>query len=285
MRVNGHKHNSDLMLDRLSTQELERLLYTPEGEEPDTELISDVLEVIMAREAEETDAPAVDVDAAWEDFKERCMEQDEACALADEEPQNKKLKTGNHSVLVLLRRFAAAVAVLILMCGTASAFGLDIFHWLASWTAETFRFSGLDDLPISQDIPEEDPYQDLRAAVAEETDLPVVPTRAPFEAAEEVTVTQRLDSVFIHGEYKSEDKEYTISVIVYDSIDLIGTDSIFLKDDSIIDRHEINHIEHYVMKNYDHFSCVWHNENVQVQIQGSLTPEDLESMIASVYWE
>ena len=285
MRVNGHKHNSDLMLDRLSTQELERLLYTPEGEEPDTELISDVLEVIMAREAEETDAPAVDVDAAWEDFKERCMEQDEACALADEEPQNKKLKTGNHSVLVLLRRFAAAVAVLILMYGTASAFGLDIFHWLASWTAETFRFSGLNDLPISQDIPEEDPYQDLRAAVAEETDLPVVPTRAPFEAAEEVTVTQRANSVFIHGFYLSNDSEYTISVIIYDSSEIVNWDQFYQKDSFQPYTYKCNDIEHYLMKNHDNCTAVWQNGNVQVHIQGDLSIEELENMIASVYWE
>ncbi|WP_312281695.1 hypothetical protein [Oscillibacter sp.] len=65
-------------LEQLSTEELEKLLLqdfvASSGSEPDVDYIMAIMEVIQKREAETSAAECVDVDKAWNDFKENYQE-------------------------------------------------------------------------------------------------------------------------------------------------------------------------------------------------------------------
>lgn len=286
MRVNGQNEKLHSALDQMTIQELEQLLDTPDGVEPDVDFITEVLEVVQAKEAEHPDCLGldVDVDAAWEDFKGNYMGQAEACRPADGRSHSKQSKTSNHRFLILVRRTLTVAAVLTMFCVTASAFGF--FQWFADWTAQTFRFASIDEGAWKQDVLECDPYAALRAAVAEETDLPVVPAVGPDKSVQvKLTVTERSDGVRVHGVYRAEDDEYSITLTIYDDVVFANGSSTYQKSEEDIEICQINNIEHYLMKNNESSSAAWINQNVEVHIQGEIAFEDLETMVASVYWE
>lgn len=291
MGVNGYQKRAVSALDHLTLEELEQLLYVPDGEEPDVEFITEVLEVIKAKESEcsefdTADTDNVDVDAAWNDFQENYMGHADAYERTFREPNSEKSKTSDHSVLILLRRAVAVAAVLALLSVTAAASGFDLFKAIAEWTAETFQFAAPAEEAFIQAVPEDDPYQALRAVVAEETDLPVVPIWAPEEDMQEsVTISQRSNSVSIDGVYRSDYKEYAINLIIYDDIVFLEQSSTYQKDSEEIERYLSSGIFHYIMSNNGSVVAVWVNENVEVSIRGELTPQDLKSMINSLYWE
>ena len=291
MGVNRYQKRTNSALDQLTMEELEQLLYVPDGEEPDVEFITEVLEVMGAKESECSEFSAaaaedVDVDAAWNDFQENYMGHADAYERTFRDPDSEQSKTSDHSFLILLRRAVAVAAVLALLSVTAAASGFDLFKAIAEWTAETFQFAAPAEEKLIQAVPEDDPYQALRAAVAEETDLPVVPTWAPEEDMQEsVTVTQRSNSVSIFGIYSSDSTEYTVNVIIYDDISSTKKAPVYQKDSTEIEKYLSNDIIHYIMSNNNSYTAVWANENVEVAILGDLTATDLRSMIDSVYWE
>lgn len=285
MQANRQRTNHNSALEHLSVEELEQLLYTPDGKEPDVDFMTEVLEVIHAKEANDPSYTEPDVDAAWADFKENYMEQAEIYGPADEEPLNSRSKRKGHNVLILLRRTVAVAAILAAFCVTASAFGFDILKAIADWTAETFQFASLDDIPVEQSIRENDPYAELRAAVSEETALSVVPTWAPGDIIQErVSIDHRSNSVSICGTYQTDSYEYTVTIMVYENWSDAERSS-YQKDDQEVEKHVVNDITHYLMRNTEYCTAAWVNENVEVSIQGTLSFADLNSMINSVYWE
>ena len=134
-----------------STEELEELLALSfsmeDGAETDEAYITTIMEVIREREEKEADQEKrqAEVDAAWREFQEYCAERDrektEADGLADAsgkfpgEPSRpqEKVRTAKKPGRVL-RSCAAAAAVIVLLCGTAYAFGWNIFQALADWS-------------------------------------------------------------------------------------------------------------------------------------------------------
>lgn len=292
MGVNGYQKRAASALDHLTLEELEQLLYVPDGEEPDVEFITEVLEVIKAKESEcsefgAADTENVDVDAAWNDFQENYMGHADAYEPTFREPNSEKSKTSDHSVLILLRRAVVVAAVLALLSVTAAASGFDLFKAIAEWTVETFQFTApAEEVKFIQAVPEDDPYEALRAAVAEETDLPVVPIWTPAEDMQEsVTITQRSNSVNIIGSYCSDVREFVVLITIYNDISSMGYAPIYQKDGTEVVKHLRNDIVHYIMSNNDSIQAAWTSENIEVFIQGNLTAADLRSMIDSIYWE
>ena len=140
-----------------STEELEELLAASfpmeDGAETDEAYILTIMEVIREREEKAADKEKrqAEVDAAWRDFQayrtERDREKAEAEGPADTSgpfPGEPSRPRGKVPTVKKSRRTvqscAAAAAVIVLLCGTAYAFGWNIFQALADWTAETFQF-------------------------------------------------------------------------------------------------------------------------------------------------
>lgn len=241
-------------LEQMRTEELEALLQqeftAADGGEPDVDYIIAIMEVMKQRDANPP-AAEVDVDAAWRDFKENYQGQASAYEtevlperdsshldqITSPSPKKKSRR--------ILRAAVITAACIVILCGAASAFGFDILQAFADWTAETFGFvtPGQEEAEVPQD-----PYLELRLAVAEETDLPVVPNWAPNDTIlnGDISVVSRSNSLRLQGIYKIDDGEFTIRIVLYDSLPEEYS-SIYQKNNNLIKEYKLNGIIHYLM--------------------------------------
>ena len=299
MPVDDKKIRLRSVLAGKSTEELEELLALSfsmeDGAETDEAYITTIMEVIREREEKEADQEKrqAEVDAAWREFQEYRAERDrekaEADGMADasgkfpgepSRPQEKVLtakKPGR-----VLRSCAAAAAVIVLLCGTAYAFGWNIFQALADWTAETFQFlTGTEPEMADYGV-----FENLYRSVSAETDVSAVPRWAP-EGTKEVKQPRtsiRSDKTRIVGEYLVEDREFTVRITIYNEIPEIY-DTIYQKNDGSAYPYEAGGITHYIVENVDNVSAMWTNNIVEGYIQGNISIAELEQMIDSIYEE
>ena len=253
------------------------------------------MEVIREREEKEADKEKrqAEVDAAWRDFQEYRAERDREKAEADEmadapskfpgEPSRPQAKvhTAKKPVRVL-RSCAAIAAVIVLLCGTAYAFGWNIFQALADWTAETFQFlTGTESKTAGYGV-----FEYLYLSVAAETDTPAVPRWAPegTEEVEQPRVSERSDKTRIVGNYLIGEREFTIRIMIYNAIpeEYLGS---YQKDDVAVEEYESGGVIHYITENIDNISSMWTNGCIEGYIQGDLSIEELKDMIDSIYEE
>ena len=299
MPVDDKKIRLRSVLAGKSTEELEELLALSfsmeDGAETDEAYITTIMEVIREREEKEADQEKrqAEVDAAWREFQEYRAERDrekaEADGMADasgkfpgepSRPQEKVLtakKPGR-----VLRSCAAAAAVIVLLCGTAYAFGWNIFQALADWTAETFQFlTGTEPEMADYGV-----FENLYRSVSAETDVSAVPRWAPegTKEVEQPRTSIRSDKTRIVGEYLVEDREFTIRIMIYDSLPekYFGT---YQKNDVTVEEYESGGIVHYITENIDNISAMWTNGYAEGYIQGDLSIGELKDMIDSIYGE
>lgn len=285
------------VLSRKSTEELEELLALDfahdNGSDTNADYILTIMEVIREREGAKPEQEA-EVDAAWNEFLEYAHTRDAEKAEEAGSPgeplisdhlyssHKDSFPTKSHrSTRRLLRWCAAIAAAMVLLCGTAYASGWNIFQALAEWTAETFHF-----LIPGQETPieAEDPFEMIRLAVVQRTNTPAIPHWTPdgTEAMDEVTVTDREDRTKIRATYQTEDKEFTIAIVVY----LTAPDSYtttYQKDMDSELTYKAGGIVHYLADNHGYVSAMWQNGIVEGYIQGKLTMEELQRMIDSIY--
>ena len=299
MPVNDKRIRLRSVLAGKSTEELEELLALSFSMEDDAETdeayITTIMEVIREREEKEADQEKsqAEVDAAWREFQEYRAERDrekaEADGMADasgkfpgepSRPQD-KVYTAKKPGRVL-RSCAAAAAVIVLLCGTAYAFGWNIFQALADWTTETFQFlTGTEPEMADHGV-----FENLYGSVVAETETPSVPTWAP-EGTEEVgqpRTSVRNDRTRIVGKYLVDGKEFTIRITIYDAIPE-SYDTIYQKNDGSAHPYEAGGITHYIVENVDNISAMWTNGYIEGHIQGNISIEDLQLMIDSIYEE
>ena len=299
MPVDDKKIRLRSVLAGKSTEELEELLAMSfsmeDGAETDEAYITTIMEVIREREEKEADQEKrqAEVDAAWREFQEYRAERDrekaEADGLADAsgkfpgEPSRpqEKVHTAKKPGRVL-RSCAAAAAVIVLLCGTAYAFGWNIFQALADWTAETFQFlTGAEPEMADYGV-----FDRLYKNVSTETDIPVVPRWAPegTKEVEQPRTSIRSDKTRIVGEYLVEDREFTVRITIYNEIPEIY-DTIYQKNDGSAYPYEAGGITHYIVENVDNVSAMWTNNVVEGYIQGNISIAELKQMIDSIYEE
>lgn len=283
----------------MSTGELKELLAmdleAPEGEELTTGQIIEILEVIERREPEI--AEKFDADAAWRDFQAKHLgqapfcdtdqlpEPDSSHPIQIEDRQIPGKKSLRFKIAVLV-----AAALVLLLCGTAMANGLSVFQTIAKWGAETFGFAWVDvgdnDREPSADVTAEDPFRALRLAVAEVTDVPMIPTWAieGTEQNENIDMIRRTNGTRIFGAYSVGETQFTIRIQVYDELPE-NFDGAYQKDTNQIKKYEVGGIIHYIMDNNGNTGAVWVNGQAEGTIQGNLAVDDLMEMIDSIYKE
>ena len=299
MPVDDKKIRLRSVLAGKSTEELEELLALSfsmeDGAETDEAYITTIMEVIREREEKEADQEKrqAEVDAAWREFQEYRAERDrekaEADGMADAsgkfpgEPSRpqEKVHTAKKPGRVL-RSCAAAAAVIVLLCGTAYAFGWNIFQALADWTAETFQFlTGTEPQMSDHGV-----FENLYQSVAMETDVPTVPRWAPegTEEVEQPRTSVRSDKTRIVGKYLIEDREFTVRITIYNEIPE-DYDTIYQKNNGSAYPYEAGGITHYIVENVDNVSAMWTNNVVEGYIQGNISIAELEQIINSIYEE
>lgn len=282
MDINGRK-TAYPNLDHLSTEELTRLLCGMESEDPDVGLILQAMEVIRSREAQ-TEQP--DVDAAWKEFQEEYQGGGDVFRFDTDPSGEQAVAATGRTPRRMLLRIAVIAAVLLLLIGTGSAFGVEFFRTVASWTSETFRFASLDAAVSGQIIPEADPYSELREAVSAHTDAAVIPTWAPEGTVllDDIEEVDRTACTSIVGRFRCEQGEFCILVQIYDSPQEFDATT-YQKDGAEIEKIEISGVTHYLIKNTDSTAVVWVSGQVKCYIYGTLTAEDLSRMVGSIYKE
>ena len=280
-------------LEQMRTEELEALLQqeftAADGGEPDVDYIMAIMEVMKQRDANPP-AAEVDVDAAWRDFKENYQGQASAYEtevlperdsshldqITSPSPKKKSRR--------ILRAAVITAACIVILCGAASAFGFDILQAFADWTAETFGFvtPGQEEA----EAPQDDPYNTLRLAVSERTDLPVVPTWFPedTELVGSISVVEQIGMIRLQGTFENSQEQFTIRIQIYDSVPE-KYDGTYQIDSNSFELYEVDGITYYLMSNNDTNSVAWLNGVVEGHIQGHVSFDGLKKMVDSIYEE
>lgn len=283
MSNNGQNRPSYLFLQSMSTDELENILAqeTFADDEADTDYIMAIMEVIHDREKR---ICVTDPQAAWKDFQENYLGSEDAY-LDDlpPGPTSDHLNQSPKRKSFPLKIAAIAAAVMVLLCGTASAFGFNFWKVFVNWTADKFGFES--PYAYEHQLDSEDPYRNLRLAVSELTDISLLPNWAPegTEAVDNISIAETSKGYKLRGNYKINDRQFTIIVRIYDVTSTNYSRNYQKSDD--VKEIELSGITHYLMHNNENLSAAWVNENAEVQIQGNLSMDELDQMITSIYEE
>ncbi len=266
-------------LKRLLAQELDSL----DDAEPDIAFLEAVTEVITKREAGTPEDRRADTAKAWQRLQHRLAEEAaapdaEICVPPESKTQRHNARQGSRFLRIL--RSAAVIALIFLAaCGTASAFGINVFQAMAQWTADTFRFVAGNHSSSVQ----ADPYAELRAAVAERTDVAVVPNWVPdgTKVKEEIRIDEFSNGVRMQSVYESAaGGSFSIRICSYITSDFTGQ---YQKDAEKVQPYMAGGITHYIFSNNSKYGVAWTNGLVQVAIQGDLPEDDLKKMVNSIY--
>lgn len=265
-------------LKRLLAQELDSL----DDAEPDIAFIEAITEVIKEREAGTPEDMQADTTEAWRKLQNRLTEEavPEAGIDVPSESGTERSNAGKGSRFLRILRGAAVIALIFLTaCGTASAFGINMFHAVAQWTADTFRFVAGNNSSSVQ----ADPYAELRAAVAEITDVAVVPNWAPdgTKPKEDIRIDEFSDRIRIQSVYESATSgSFSIRICRHVTSDFTGQ---YQKGAEKVQPYMAGGITHYIFSNNRKCSVAWTNGLIEVAIQGDLPENDLKKMIYSIY--
>ena len=284
------------IFEQLSTEKLEKLLvqdFAVTDGEPDVDFIMAIMEVINERK--KAAGCQADVDAAWKDFQDEYQGQAAAFdrtihreADSSDHHQTPPAQVSRKRVHAFRYVFVAA-AIIVLLCGTASGFG-RVFQAVVNWTAETFGFASPYGMEDSMEVAEQaDPYIYLRTAVAEYTELPVIPKWAPggtiFVSKPGVQTTTRKDSTHFTGVYDTDHGRFVIRIVVHDETPPKYVNAYQWNEGQTKVNHEVNGLAHELVYNYENNIAAWTNENVECVIQGDLSIDELKMMIDSIYEE
>lgn len=303
----GHGTNKYAHLDRLSTEALEEFLRA-DMESPDDdndEAIFHILEVIEQREKDNPTGRLVDVDEAWAEFQQyynipegeglslypATDETDGASgqARASSAPDCHK-RAYRFPVWRRIGVIAAAVAVFFALLIGAQAAGVDVFGALGRWTDETFRFvssaggtnqNGVGAASDSENISE---YRLIQAAL-EKCGITeaLAPTWYPagYEAGEPQILSNKAGDT-VNVAFCGEGEGFFAFDVTRNQPEFNMSSFTFEKDDSPVELYTSGGRTFFIMSNLDTMTAAWTDGRTMITIAGSLTKDELKSMIDSI---
>ena len=274
-------------LRQQSTETLEQLLmqeFSVSDVEMDVDYMKEIMEVMKERQGEQAWATSEETDAALKEFHEsRHAEEKIDSSESDSSPliQIQTEKPHKQRKRPVLRAVAIAAALILLLCGTASAFGINVFRIIATWTSNTVQliFYGGE----AQAEPVADPFLELREAVASYSDASVVPYWAPAESSlVNIDVNERLNRISVCGSYYVGEAEIIIHYTVY-TAESYRPDLVYQRDDTLLETYQSHGVDFYIINNLGNTSVIWASQNVEGMIQGDFSITDLEKMVDSIF--
>lgn len=126
-------------------------------------------------------------------------------------------------------------------------------------------------------------YATLSEALeAKAIDPSILPTWYPSGyQCTEVYCRILLDSTKIRAQYSNGESEYSITIHRFTTA-LKASQSFLEKDDGEFDVRNINGVDYYMLSNVNNRKVTWIVDNLQVVISGSLSDDEINSMIDSI---
>lgn len=87
--------------------------------------------------------------------------------------------------------------------------------------------------------------------------------------------------VAVQAQYSNGESEYSITIHRFTTA-LKASQSFLEKDDGEFDVRNINGVDYYILSNVDNRNVTWTVDNLQVVISGSLSDDEINSMIDSI---
>ena len=264
-------------LQAMSTEELEELLRLEQnaGGMPDVDRIKAILAALEAREGE---APHVDVDAAWDDFKENYLSGEPLYPMPTEETTQPYPVRTRKKPLARIAIIAAALLVLVIGSAiTASATGFNLWNAFLEWTSETLGIQFREKIDMQHEWNTE--LHDLHAAVKKEnSNLHITPHYLP-DGFKQVFLTADSEAVIAHYQKNEESIVIQFFRIVSDNGEL------FQRDDEASERYFVGGVDHVISTNMGKYLATWTNEGWECSISGVPLKQELLRMIDSIYLE
>ena len=267
-------------LQAMSTEKLEELLRREQNADgmPDVDRIKAILAALEAREGE---ASHVDVDAAWDDFKENYLSGEPLYPMPTEETaQPHPVRARKKRKKPLARIAIIAAALLVLVIGstiTVSATGFNLWNAFIEWTSETLGIRFREKIDMQHEWNPE--LHDLNCAMSQ-GNIPkhIVPHYLP-DGYKQVFLTADSEAVIAH--YQKDEESIVIQFfrIVSDNGEL------FQRDDEASERYFVSGVDHVISTNMGKYLATWTNEGWECAILCVSSKQELLRMIDSIYLE
>ena len=262
-------------LHAMTTEELEELLRLEQDadREPDVDLIEEILAVLDSR----TEAPSVDVDAAWEDFKENYRSEEPLYPMPEE--QHSQPKIAHKKKFFRVAIVAAVLAVLAFsISATASATWSEIWNAIAQWSSETLGLKFSQKEGQSNDFNPE--LFELKSSVHHtDNQLRIVPKYLP-DGYKQAELYVEEDAIIA----KYDDEEHHSIYIQFRKI-ANNQGGAFQRDNNVSETYLRGGVEHFISTNHGNNLAVWANNGWECAIMGVKEKQELIRMIDSVYME
>lgn len=288
-------------LDQLSTQELREILQADidSPESGDDEAIMYIVEVMKKRERKDpSHDPSSDLDRCWNEFQTLYHTPEGAGrSLYPTGEQEHNARPVVRRPGRRVRRIILAAAVLVLLVATLAvpvAGHASILEMLGVWTEEQFTIQGSDAGPggATKDfegaqIFENTVGDELRAVLAEHGITEnVVPRWMPegVVIAGDVLIQESVASPDEQFFVLYSDGTHFISITIINHVGGIES-RIYEKAVDSPDTYLAGNIEHYIFNNTNSIGAVWYVDNLECSIDTTLSQQDLEKVLNSIYEE
>jgi hypothetical protein len=267
-----------LSADELSAR-LSMALFNAE-DLSDAEL-EEVDEMAAAYQRKVSHEPVKSTEEAWEEFKTVYwdMDQDETvlpCTEQEKEDAHSVIRAASPHRRRLLRiGLIAAIVAVLLAVGTltASAFGFNLWGWIARWDEDVAQFSLEEGEEVKpKTIPEALKYLGI--------DEPVYPKWLPegFKRVESVIVID--EPIHLYEAYAKGELFLQIGI---EPSSLFTESGNTQKDNSAPLEYISNNELHYILNDMNQYTAIWHTRSCFVRITGNVSLEELQAIIDSVY--
>lgn len=294
--------NKYAYLDQLSTRELREILRADidSPESGDDEAIFYILEVMERREREHPSDASSDLDRCWNDFQTLYHTREGAgrTLYPTEDPKEETPQVPSHGRRRVRWAVLAAVVALLVVSLTVPVAGFaNLFEMIGTWTAQQFTTISSKEGPggYTEDFEgaqvfEENVGDALRQVLAEYgiTEA-VAPTWMPegFKLQGDVFVEELSapQNVQFFALYSDGVDSIAISIIQYVST---VEGKIYEKTGENPIIYTVDDTEYYLFQSSDNFaswSVAWSNGSLEGFINTTLTEDDLEKILDSIYEE
>lgn len=293
MSVLNGKDQEYSKYDNMSTEALDEILrqdfLLSDDADSDVDAILYISQIIVEREKATPTGrfDDIDVDAAWESFKQNHLLSDgdvidENTKTCPEAP----ISAPRKSKRIRLLRIALIAAALTILFVTA-AYAVTVLGWLPIWNDEHFTFAQTEE---TSNAVESLSYTDVKQSFDSMTDAlaahnapsSIVPTRIP-----DGYVEIEFDYTFVPNAYTSFSSIYyngeNYIKFKYSLYNSTNGQHFFPKENYEPDIHIVDEISHYIFENIDSYTAVWQNDDFECVFSGFPTREDLIDTINSMY--